>query len=80
MYAYLAPIHVNVHQQLFLWLAEFTHGVIRTINLSLLLSASTEGKMVMEELKAKREMVQQLPGIDVKFYTPYTKVQYDMNV
>ena len=75
VYAYLSPIHVNVHQQLFLWLAEFVHGVVRTINLSLFLSASTEGKMFMEEIKAKREMVQQLPGIDAKCYIPYTKVR-----
>ncbi len=74
IFAYLSPIHINVHQQLFLWLAEFVHGVMRTVNLDLLLSARTEGKMFMDEMKAKRESVQQLPGLDTKFYIPYTKV------
>ena len=71
---YLSPVHVNFHQEQCLWLAEFVHGVARTVNLNLLLSAQVEGQHLLNELKAKREDIKKLPGIDVKFYLPYCKV------
>ena len=57
-----------------MWLVEFVHSLARTVNLSLLLSAHTEGQILIEQFKAKKEEVQQLPGLDVKFYIPYSKV------
>ena len=76
IFVYLSPIHVNFHQESCLWLVEFVHGVARTVNLNLLLAAHTEGRVFLEQLKAKRTM-QQLPGFDVKLYSPYSKVFVD---
>ena len=72
---YLSPMHINFHQEQCLWLVEFCHGLARTVNLNLLLSAHTEGQVLIEQFKAKKEEVQQLPGVDVKFYIPYSKVE-----
>ena len=76
VFVYLSPIHINFHQESCLWLAEFVHGVAQTVNLNLLLAAHTEGKVFLDQLKAKRTM-QQLPGFDVQLYIPYSKACYD---
>lgn len=74
VFIYLSPLHVNFHQKLCLWLVEFVHGVARTVNLNLLMSAHIEGQEFLEQIKAKQDAVKQLPGIDMKFYIPYSKV------
>ena len=78
IFVHLSPIHMNFHQESCLWLAEFVHGVVQTVNLNLLLAAHTEGRVFLEQLKAKRTM-QQLPGFDVKLYIPYSKVFANSN-
>ena len=80
IFIYLSPLHVNIHQEQFLWLAEFTHGVALTVNLNLILSAHTEGQHFIQELKAKHEDIQRLPGIDVKLFLPYSKVCNHMTI
>ena len=42
-YIYMSPIHINVHQESILWLAEFIHGVIATVNVDLAKTAVEEG-------------------------------------
>lgn len=73
---YLSPLHINFHQAQCLWLVELVHSLVRTVNLNLLLSAHTEGQVLIKQFKAKQDdiHVQQLPGVDVKFYIPYSKV------
>lgn len=41
---YLSPIHLNLHQESCLWLVEFVHGVVRTVNIELALSVKDEGQ------------------------------------
>ena len=79
IFIYISPIHVNFHQEQCLWLAEFAHGVAQTVNLDLLLSAHSEGQHLLQELKAKRDVVNKLNGVDMKFYLPYSKVRIKLN-
>lgn len=44
MFVYVSPVHVNVHQESCLWLVEFIHGVVKTVNIELALSVKDEGK------------------------------------
>ena len=60
-------------------MAEFAHGVAQTVNLDLLLSAHSEGQHLLQELKAKRDVVNKLNGVDMKFYLPYSKVRIKLN-
>ena len=39
------------------------------------MSAHIEGQEFLEQIKAKQDAVKQLPGIDMKFYIPYSKVR-----
>lgn len=41
---YLSPVHVNVHQESCLWLVEFVHGLVRTVNIQLALAVKDESK------------------------------------
>lgn len=41
---YMSPVHVNVHQESCLWLVEFMHGVVKTVNIQLALAVKDEGK------------------------------------
>ncbi len=43
----VTPIHINLHQQSCLWLVEFVHGVVQTINFDLAVSVHDEGKTVL---------------------------------
>ena len=56
--------------------------MVRTVNLNLLLSVRTEGMKFIEEMKSKREkeVVQQLPGLDIQFYIPYSKVELTLEL
>lgn len=75
IFMYISPIHVNFHQEQCLWLAEFVQGVAQTVNIDLLLSAHDEGQHLLQELKAKRDVVNKLNGVDIKIYLPYSKVR-----
>ena len=44
MLVYLSPVHVNVHQESCLWLVEFIHGLVKTVNIQLALTVKDEGK------------------------------------
>ncbi|XP_019849692.1 PREDICTED: uncharacterized protein LOC100636695 [Amphimedon queenslandica] len=79
IFIYISPIHVNFHQEQCLWLAEFVQGVAQTVNLDLLLSAHDEGQHLLQELKAKRDVVNKLNGVDMKFYLPYSKITLPVN-
>ena len=52
-YIYMSPIHVNVHQESILWLAEFIHGVIATVNVDLAKMAMEEGVVLFVPLYFK---------------------------
>jgi len=43
VFVYVSPIHMNVHQETCLWLAEFVVGVVKTVNVDLALSVKDEG-------------------------------------
>ena len=43
VYIYASPVHVNVHQETCLWLAEFVVGVVNTVNVELAFSVKDEG-------------------------------------
>ena len=38
------PVHANIDQKSCLWLVEFVHGVVKTINVELALDVKDEGK------------------------------------
>ena len=40
----MSPVHLNFHQESCLWLVEFIHGVVKTVNIELALSVKEEGK------------------------------------
>lgn len=44
MLVYMSPVHLSFHQESCLWLIEFIHGVVRTVNIELALSVKDEGK------------------------------------
>lgn len=71
----MAPVHVSFHQQHCLWLVEFVHGVLRTVNLDLALAVLSETSSFLETIKSRRSSVKQLPGIDIDVFVPYTKVR-----
>lgn len=41
---YMSPVHINVHQESCLWLVEFIHGLVKTVNIQLALTVKDEGK------------------------------------
>ena len=60
MLVYLSPVHVNLHQESCLWLVEFLHGLVKTVNIDLALSVKEEGQSYLVSMEAIL-MVERLP-------------------
>jgi hypothetical protein len=73
-YVHLTPVHATLHQTSLVWIMDFLHGVLATVNLDLAYSVHTEGKAFMEELKSRSVPTHQLPGIDLNFKILFSKV------
>eukprot|EP00731_Ephydatia_muelleri_P006094 Em0003g342a len=74
-YIYMSPIHVNVHQESILWLAEFIHGVIATVNVDLAKTAVEEGNAYLKSRKSTLTVAEQKQvGVDLKFRLLFSKI------
>ncbi|KAL5502277.1 hypothetical protein EMCRGX_G009023 [Ephydatia muelleri] len=74
-YIYMSPIHVNVHQESILWLAEFIHGVIATVNVDLAKTAVEEGNAYLKSRKSTLTVSEQKQvGVDLKFRLLFSKI------
>jgi hypothetical protein len=74
LYLHLTPLHATLHQDSLVWIMDFIHGVMATVNLDLAMSIHSEGKAFLEERKAQSLPTHQLPGVDLNFKILFTKV------
>ena len=55
LYVHLTPVHATLHQTSLVWIMDFLHGVLATVNLDLALSVHSEGKAFMVRRERERE-------------------------